>query len=501
MKITRTLTMIFTAVLVAASLASCGSEPENPDTVSDTSTAEVTTLAEPEELTPEQLVEKKIAELPKESYDGAEFRFFVRSPAYHKVWCSKEIYAEEEINEPINDAVYRRNRKVEEIYDINIAETGCSSSALAAEVRTLILAGDDELKVFIPSLTTACLVAGEDLFYNLDDIPNLDLDSPWWDKTVDQMAIGGNRYFTIGDLMILDKQATRGIHFNKKIIGDYNLENPYELVDKNEWTVDKMYEMMKAVSEDTDSDGKRTELDMHGLMYYNNSMYSQLNALGATVAALDAENMPVITINDDYTQKAFTKLFEVLYDRNTSYNIQSMMFKKSGKTTGSVDIAKWEAGKVLFWEVGFNNLDWLRASEVDFGIVPYPKYDAEQDFHSAFYIGGPSALCIPVSNNDLEMTGTIVEALCAYSSITLRPAYYETCIQGKYTRDEESVAMLDIIFANRVYDLAIINICGKINTALDNLAAACSTNIASTYAKIQSAVESDLDKITEAYLD
>ena len=51
------------------------------------------------------------------------------------------------------------------------------------------------------------------------------------------------------------------------------------------------------------------------------------------------------------------------------------------------------------------------------------------------------------------MSGAIVEAMAAKSREILRPAYYETALSLKYLRDEESIAMLDLVIDNRAYEL------------------------------------------------
>jgi len=496
--------MLAVLILSFAVLFSCGNDSGNNPSSGDGTTAAVggeTTAEIPEEeLTDEQKVQKKIDELPKETYNGEELRFFVRSPTYHRVWHSREIYVAEENNETLNDAVYRRNRKVEEIYDFEITETGCSTTNMIGEIRTLILSGDDSHDVIMPALTAACTLAGEELFYSLYDVPHLDLSSPWWDKAVERdMAIGGNLFFTVGDISIIDKEATRGVFFNKKVVEDYNLGNFYDLVKNNEWTIDKMHELAKVVAADTDSDGKRTELDAHGIIYEDISIYTILGAMGGTVAELDEEQMPVITFSEEKTQRTLNKLFEVLYDRDVTYNPESPIFKRSATGLDLDQRDVWDRGISLFFEVGFNNLEYMRQQEIDFGILPVPKLVPENDYFATFYEGGPSALCIPVTNEDLERTGALVEALCAYSSITLMPAYYETCIQGKYTRDFESVDMLDIIFDNRIYDLGLINNLGNIQRTLINLNLANSTNVASAYAKIEGTVNSDMETLIQAY--
>jgi len=499
------LALIFVLALSVVFTASCGDSGNVPSDTPDTTAAagEDTTAGEeiPEaEMTREQLVEKKIAELPKEKYGGDEFNFFVRSSNFHSVWKSIEIYAEEETNETLNDAVYIRNRKLEELYDILISESGCSGKDFLAELRTLILSGDDSFEVIVPNLRDASTLAGEELIYDLNDIPNLDLTSPWWDQQVTkQLSINNAQFFTLGDISYIDKLATRGIFFNKGLITDFNLESPYELVEKNEWTADKFYEMMKVVAADIDSDGQMTELDRFGLVGENNTLNNMMIAMGGTEAELDADGMPVATFMEDKTQNALNKIFQIYFDRDVSYNDGSILYKKSGKSDDTSRGGIWKACRALFFEIGFNNLETYRNYEFDFGIVPVPKADPDMDFHASFYVLGPAAFAIPITNTDLERTGTILEAMGAYSSITLRPAYYETAIQGKYTRDEESVAMLDIIFASRVYDIGMINNIGGLDGKISTLAAACSTNVASMYAKIEGKIADDIQTIIDTY--
>ncbi|MGN1129152.1 MAG: hypothetical protein ACI4T6_09405, partial [Candidatus Flemingiibacterium sp.] len=54
---------------------------------------------------------------------------------------------------------------------------------------------------------------------------------------------------------------------------------------------------------------------------------------------------------------------------------------------------------------------------------------------------------------DIERSGIITEALCAESYKKVMPAYYETALKTKYTRDNESIAMIDLVVNSRVFDL------------------------------------------------
>ena len=110
------------------------------------------------------------------------------------------------------------------------------------------------------------------------------------------------------------------------------------------------------------------------------------------------------------------------------------------------------AGQGLFIDMPVFYLETLRAMDTDFGLIPYPKYDeAQTEYYSR--IEGCEQTCIPVTNvKDLEMTGVVLEAMASDSAQNLVPAFYETLLKSKHTRDNESEDMLEIVFGNRVFD-------------------------------------------------
>ena len=65
-------------------------------------------------------------------------------------------------------------------------------------------------------------------------------------------------------------------------------------------------------------------------------------------------------------------------------------------------------------------------------------------------------LSVPITT-DFDFTGLITEALAYESITTITPAFYDLTLRVKNTRDDESEAMLDIIFSNRNYDIGTFN--------------------------------------------
>ena len=93
----------------------------------------------------------------------------------------------------------------------------------------------------------------------IDELPYVDLSKPWWDKDVNQgFSIKGHLMMINGDISPYSFNLTACMYFNKKLFDKYDLEYPYQLVRDGKWTLDKLIELTKDFTADTDGDGKIT---------------------------------------------------------------------------------------------------------------------------------------------------------------------------------------------------------------------------------------------------
>jgi hypothetical protein len=93
--------------------------------------------------------------------------------------------------------------------------------------------------------------------------------------------------------------------------------------------------------------------------------------------------------------------------------------------------------------------------EIEMGFLPHPKYDETQKNYITD-VFSPTLMAVPVTAEDLERTGIILEDLCFESHKKVIPAYYDKMRKTKIARDDESGEMLDIMFPTRRADLAQI---------------------------------------------
>jgi hypothetical protein len=144
----------------------------------------------------------------------------------------------------------------------------------------------------------------------------------------------------------------------------------------------------------------------------------------------------------------------------------------------------------------------LRGMVDDFGILPYPKYDAVQSsYYSTVGSWHSMFLCAPLSQEDTERTGIILESLAGESHYTVKPAYYDIALKGKYARDEESEEMLDLILSTRTYDIGWYYAIGGYNEEIMNLFRQYKTDFTSMYQKYETKAGKDIDKLNASFAE
>ena len=144
----------------------------------------------------------------------------------------------------------------------------------------------------------------------------------------------------------------------------------------------------------------------------------------------------------------------------------------------------------------------MREYEVDFGIVPLPKYDKTQgDYMSNVYGLGVPLTCVPITNTDMEGTGMLMEALSFEGYKSVIPVFYENILKTKSARDNESEDMIDYIFENLYYDMGTLINFGNFTQDICEMADIVDTNIASFVEKRKPQAKSEIQKIMKTIVE
>jgi len=473
-------------------LFSCGGgetgEKENPGPIPVTE-ADTPAAAEPVKLEPD---------LPEADFGGAVINFLVKGEQHHWYWCSKEIVAEAENGEPVNDTVYRRNRYLEDKYNFNITEY--RSGSPESDAQKAIRADDPVYDVLMVGLSTGANFAQNGYLVNLYSIDNINLVQPWWDqKAVEQLVIGDKLFYALGDLNIMDNDATFATFFNKKLISDYAMDNPYELVRDNGWTLDKFNEMIIEISKDLNGDGVMDGEDLFGQLSEYYCAYALFVAAGGRITNNNSGNYPELAINTERTPAIIDKILINMGDRNVTLCADDY----SGKYSNPWDELTrpmFKKNQGLFYTIGMGSCQEFRDMESDYGILPLPKFDKNQaDYHHFVGTGSTTSMCVPVTNANLGRTGHIVEAMAAESLYTLTEAYYTVNFENKQLRDEESIEMTKIILQSRSYDVGEIYNFGDFVNIFGNMAKKNQNTFVSDYEKKEGSAQKQIDKLIENF--
>jgi len=425
---------------------------KNKESYGDSQIAENNAPTEEERIYPD---------LEAVDFGGYEFKFYITNldlPDWAE-WAHRDIYSEEITGDILTDAVYNRNKKIEDKYNITIKEIIYSSSTawgISDNVAKAVRSGDDIYDVVVPHVHELQGMMLKGNLIDFDNIPFVDLKNPWWNQgTIKDLSINKKVFLLQGDMLIMDNDAMSAMIFNKKVLAENQLENPYEIVKKGEWTFDKLLEMGRGIAKDLNGDGKMyIKDDLFGYVLQGGVDASFIVSGGSKICGKDENDLPVITAGTERFYKITELLSEMLSDTQNSVNLHSY---EGQFPIYDEQVKMFSEDRILFTWIRMRIVERLRGMETDFGIIPCPKLDKAQEKYITYNEPNAGAgISIPRTAGNVERTGMILEDLSAESRYTLQPAYYEINLRGKYTRDDESREMIDIILSNTAHDIGYI---------------------------------------------
>lgn len=488
----RTSLLLLTALLLAGTFTSCGDDTKTPVTSDNGETKQTadTTAAESEDG--EYLYSQHLDTV---DYGGAEFKIFTSNNINGMTSSILLNHAEDENGEVINDALFNRDRFLEETYNVTLNYTCDETSSapqMAQNLAKNILAGDDAYQLIIQDHATVTKgLASQGAIYPLNYLDEIHLDTAYWMPELNESSkIGGSVYYP--SCMISPRYfgSVYIMMFNRDLAQSLDLEDMYELVSNGKWTFDKMMELARQAVRDLDGDGKIEGDDQLGMMYDSHEaillgggFHFVYNKNGTLTCGL--EDSALIT----YIQKV-TEAFQetgIYYAGNSAVDYDGVL----------------NNGSALFTNPCTYQLDDFRDLNYDYGILPMPKKDEAQQEYVSFsqpWINAAPSIPVTVTGDALSMTGTLTDAMVAYGYDYIRPAVYDNVIRIKGTRDEQSAKIVDQIFTNVSIELSCtlwMSSFSEINKLFGaNLG---KQDVTSVYAAQKNAIESELASVMDTY--
>lgn len=478
-------------LLTALLLSSCGQttaeDGSNTSSGADNTVTDVQDVAE--------TADPYADTVEAEDFGGRDFHFLLYGTGAEISWSVFDVIAEEATGEGINDAIYNRNMSINEKYNIEI--TGIMDAGANNSLANAVRAGDSTYDAAFLDTYASASAAQSGILMDYGMLPDIDVTRPYWDAhCVSDLSIGGKVYFLTGDISTIDKKATWILMFNKSLVSDFDLESPYTVVNEGRWTIDKFQEMSADVSSDLNGDGEMTKEDQYGLATTPDTVHGLFYSCGGRYIQKDEDDLPIFDMDVELCTSILETTGVIL--ANQQNTLLTTRIKNSSDTIADIKNCFIEGRALFYGEVMFH-VSGLREMADDFGIIPMPKLNEAQEEYVTYTNPAGPMLLVPMTTKDTTCTGKVLESLASESHRTLTPAYYEIALKGKYARDTDSAAMLDIIFANRVYDLTQAYGWGSMPTSYKDLAVKGSTDLASLVASKQSAFDAAIDKFVSAF--
>ncbi|MCL2814811.1 MAG: hypothetical protein FWD23_09450 [Oscillospiraceae bacterium] len=442
--------------------------------------------------------------LPKGDYGGYEFRVMTRDTAHHSVY----IDAENENGEYINDAVYRRNRIIEDLYNIRIKsiqflEFDGPGGYLYPfnELMKTVKAGSDEYDLAMIHMINAGVLASGKYLIDWKEIPHLDLGQPWWDQGVtDGLMINGKLYLNSGDFNLDCTDFTWGMIFNKKLWQDFGFEEDiYETVKSGKWTLERFGGIIKQSTRDINGDGIFDENDQYGFIAIDRGgLTNFMFGSGERVYKKNDSGGFDLVLKSERMQTAVERTYDIYWNNNSSYVFR----EPPGKYLPEDEpMDMFMENKGLLASARLAAMPVLRGMEIDFGIIPQPKFDEAQSEYCTFSDGHASMMCIPATMPDTDLFGVVMEALAYTSRSIVLPAYYDVSLTTKFTRDDQSSEMIDIIIKNRIFDVGYVynDSTGNLGFIINELIQAKKTDFTSAIERKEAAASKALEKLIDSF--
>ena len=386
--------------------------------------------------------------------------FFVRTGYEGEIW------AEELLEEDLNDAIYWRNQTVQERLGVEIAQIaqegsfGTGNSTYIEWNNTLRNAVQSATHDFDAAMIytgTASSLATEGCYMDLTELDMISLEKPWWNQNLMKEAtIYNSLYFAGGSIGYTQLSMANVMFFNKDLYAEYystsDKKDIYQVVRDGEWTIDYLYDLAAGVWEDNDSNGEVSDGDIVGYLSgsggASGGMDSWIYALGCDLTKMDESiGEPVACFYDDHTIQAYEKLVN-LYTNNPGAFPPGVTRTESNFVNGNVMITLGRMSSGASF----------RDCTFGYGVLPVPKFDVEQEAYRAIPEVTSSMVVVlsTVEDERLDMVSATVELMAAESYKTVTPTYVDVVLKSKQANSPDDAEMVQLILDSMVYSFGWI---------------------------------------------
>ncbi|MBO4220683.1 MAG: hypothetical protein J5933_07145 [Clostridia bacterium] len=401
------------------------------------------------------------------------------------------IGSDQQTGDIVEDALFARRLEIEERFNCILKSHSVDHSDYNKYVQmmnSIFLSGDVVFDLMRIWNTTASGFAQKGFLSDLSQISTIDFNKPWfYSEATARLSYKNHKFVSVDLLNGYDVYSSLScVFFNKDMASRYQLGDFYSIVRDGQWTFEYMSATAKSVYSDLNGNSAvDAEEDEFGYECPTaNNSYTLIPALGLYMIGKDENDIPYLQPSKNITR------FETIFTAIRSFITEndSVVYSKSG---GAV----FPYGRALFYTHNLGRMAAMRDVGFDIGILPSYKFDESSDGYKSCFLPYPSA--IPSVCEDKERAGIILSALAAGGYKKIAVPYFETVVKTKYTTDEDSVEMIDIIASNATTDGVIMFTDAMIYTFMQFVEA--NEGFTSFWASQEKPAQSYLDRIVSTF--
>ena len=426
------------------------------------------------------------------------------------------VEGEGEETDMVYTSIFERNAKVENWLNVNLdflPSDATGWSEVSGEITNLILTNDGTVDAVIAGSNTLIQNKLYPLFTDLNNTLYLDLRQPWWNySAIYETSLDGRIFeFLYGDIMLSTITSCGALFYNKELYEELNptlgADHLYSMVKDKTWTLDQFYYLTNKTYVDRDGDQTRSNGDIYAFQILGSGEAIHYFAGGCDIEYYKRAKtgFPQITINSTKSVEFCDLLDKIFYENNGAEIYYPN--QPEGRIEHPHD---FEDGRILFYLEGLVSAltEERRAMEDNYGIIPYPLWNEQQENYTTLIHNSASTICVPYTvvtggYDRLEyVVCPTIEAMAIESYRSVTENFYELALKGSYTRDDIASEMIDIIVENSTknfvyeYSTSLKSIGGIFSKVMSSKG---STEFSTVYASIGEAADTALRELILEY--
>ncbi len=292
----------------------------------------------------------------------------------------------------------------------------------------------------IPNSQIGRFVA-EGLLADLRSVPYLHLSAEYYNARITDAATAGDAIYAVSGSACLNPDYLSCVFVNRDLAEKCGLENVYDLVNSGDWTWDKFFELSNVAASMEDTYGNGTSL--------STAAFADLasHSMGIAYVTNPIHSLPTV----DYMNRYRSEASNTVVDKLLAYIGGERAFVSTEDSLGAV--SSFYSGNMLFYTDRLYCMQWIYDSGVNWGILPIPKYSAEETGYASLLASEAPVFCVLKNTLSYETSGLLIEALNVAAYGYTEAAYVEKCMH-EYLRDNASIAMLELICQTSSTDFA-----------------------------------------------